>query len=617
MGNIPNHLIYTTGVCAEMSEVEANTPVQTPTAGKDLQLEEVLPPPVEEPAKPLLPPNPLPLPKRALDEAGEDEADAKRPKIDGDDLLKPTTDADGKPLPPHLIFDAPAPRPPAEPDMDNLPSDPMPPHQAKFAVNALKLVKRLRDALPFLHPVDIIKLNIPYYYNYIPRPMDISTIEKKINANAYHDVDELIADFNLMVANCKKFNGELLSISKMATNIQAAFEKHMLNFPPREGAAVSVAPKRKLVADLEEFKREARELVAAHRPKRTIVPPKPKELPYDVRPRKKKFAAELRFCSQTIKELMLKKHERDNMFFLSPVDVEALNIPHYFDVVKEPMDLGTIQLKLANNQYDNGDDFERDVRLVFTNCYAFNPDGNPVNEAGKRLEAVFERRWAQKPVLEPTPPGLDYYLEDDDEFDARAERLLQEVPAIQLLENQLKRMKADLDKLKEEHLKQLREEFNAKRAARRGKRLKKGKRRSPADDAAAGPVVTFEMKKQVLEMVPSLLDKKLQQVIKIIRDDVEIGDDDEVELDMDQLEDHTVLKLHNYLFGQKAALKMLKKKAVKTGGLLADDELLHLRSQLALFDGELLMAPNGLMNIGHDNDSLDDDDVSSELSEEE
>ncbi|KAF6069015.1 Bromodomain family protein [Candida albicans] len=78
------------------------------------------------------------------------------------------------------VFTEPAPKPPQEPDMNNLPENPIPQHQAKFVLNTIKAVKRNREAVPFLHPVDTVKLNVPFYYNYIPRPMDLSTIERKI-----------------------------------------------------------------------------------------------------------------------------------------------------------------------------------------------------------------------------------------------------------------------------------------------------------------------------------------------------------------------------------------------------------------------------------------------------
>jgi len=37
------------------------------------------------------------------------------------------------------------------------------------------------------------------------------------------------------------------------------------------------------------------------------------------------------------------------------------------------MDLGTVKHKLTNNLYEKAKDFEEDVRLIFKNCYKFNP----------------------------------------------------------------------------------------------------------------------------------------------------------------------------------------------------------------------------------------------------
>jgi bromodomain-containing factor 1 len=534
------------------------------------------------------------------------DADKAEPKKEEETQPNETTQTTATPP----TFTTPAPKPPPEPDMNNLPANPIPKHQQKFALNTIKSIKRLRDANPFLHPVDIIKLNIPFYYNHIPRPMDLSTIEKKVTVGAYTDSQEIVDDFNLMVDNCKKFNGETAGISKMAINIQAHFEKHMLNFPPKILPVNGGSSK-----DSEVNIEDADSSVASHRPKRTIHPPKSKELPYDVRPRTKKFAAELRYAQQTLKELMSKKHYNYNFPFLQPVDAVALNIPNYSKIVKHPMDLGTIQTKLANNKYENGDEFFDDVKLIFKNCYAFNPSGTEVNMMGHRLEAIFDKKWAQKPVPEPTPENSDYDsdydVEDDEEIN---EQMLSEVPAIQFLENQLIRMKKELDELKKEHLKKLRDQKLAKRKKQRAKKSKKSSSVSNGGHRDSSPTVTYEMKKQVSEMVPNLSDKKLQALIKIIKDDIEIGNDDEVELDMDQLEDRTVLKLYNFLFGSKALQAKKKKKSIPyhVGG---HDELTNLRNQLALFDNEDNMG--GLMSIGNNAEESSEDDLSSESSEEE
>jgi bromodomain-containing factor 1 len=108
----------------------------------------------------------------------------------------------------------------------------IPANQQKFLSALLRQVKKPKDALPFLQPVDPVKLNIPRYFDIITRPMDISTIEKKLNSGQYPVAQALVDDFNLMVNNCVTFNGPDNPITKMGRNIQAIFEKGMKTLPP-------------------------------------------------------------------------------------------------------------------------------------------------------------------------------------------------------------------------------------------------------------------------------------------------------------------------------------------------------------------------------------------------
>lgn len=634
---------------------EANTPVQTPSAESYEKLAGAPSEPLVEaaaedlvPEKPLSPPNPSPSPeKRKLENVGHDD-ESKRLKSESDSAVADdsgataevgqppaasvdfATDATTTPQEPVPAVDpatlAPARKPPSEPDMNDLPEHPMPKHQTKFILNTIKAIKRLRDAGPFLSPVDVVKLNVPLYYNYITRPMDLSTIDRKLNLNAYEDPSQTVEDFNLMIDNCAKFNGENIAITRMARNIQAQFEKHMLNIPPKvlaNNTAVDVAAANSKRMTAEDLKKES---VAAHRPKRTIHPPRSKELPYDVRPRKKKYAAELRFCNQLIKELMSKKLYSINFPFLHPVDPVALNIPHYLDVVKHPMDLSTVQAKLANNQYENGDAFEADTRLIFKNCYAFNPEGNDVYNMGQKLEQYFNKKWASRPIPSSTPNysdgeySSDEYDDDDQEI---SEAMLSNVPAIQFLENQLVRMKKELDELKKQHLEKLRQQKEANRKKKSSKKKNKRPRsNSFAEQDEEKPLaVTYEMKKQVSEIVPTLNDKKLQALVKIIKDDIVISDEEEVELDMDQLEDRTVLKLYNFLFGKKAASNAIKKTKKSMYSLGNIEQLEQLRSQLQMFDdverGEAGAVATNFDIHNFPVEESSGDDLSSESSEEE
>ncbi|EXX61386.1 uncharacterized protein OCT59_015242 [Rhizophagus irregularis] len=60
------------------------------------------------------------------------------------------------------------------------------------------------------------------------------------------------------------------------------------------------------------------------------------------------------------------------------------------------MDLFTIILKLENNQYASIEEFEKDIRLVFRNCYIYNDIGSEMHILGEELESTFNKIWTEK-----------------------------------------------------------------------------------------------------------------------------------------------------------------------------------------------------------------------------
>ncbi|CAB4377914.1 unnamed protein product [Rhizophagus irregularis] len=69
-------------------------------------------------------------------------------------------------------------------------------------------------------------------------------------------------------------------------------------------------------------------------------------------------------------------------------------------VIKNPMDLFTINLKLKNNQYTSLEEFEKDIHLIFCNCYTYNDDESEVYSSGKALECIFNKKWNEKLILQ-------------------------------------------------------------------------------------------------------------------------------------------------------------------------------------------------------------------------
>ncbi|KAH0838598.1 Bromodomain-containing protein [Lanmaoa asiatica] len=122
-----------------------------------------------------------------------------------------------------------------------------------------------------------------------------------------------------------------------------------------------------------------------------------------------------RFCLSTVRSL---KKMKDAAAFLHPVDPVALNIPHYSSIIKNPMDLGTIERKLTssnpqkpdmnpnNPRYNNADEFIADIRLVFTNCLTFNGPDHAISKAGKHLESVFDKQIKNIPPPQVVKPSV-------------------------------------------------------------------------------------------------------------------------------------------------------------------------------------------------------------------
>lgn len=69
----------------------------------------------------------------------------------------------------------------------------------------LEYVKGQKDAWPFVTPVD--ENYAPRYYSVIRRPMDLRRMEEKLDAGDYKDLNHFRDDFQLIVDNCRQYNG--------------------------------------------------------------------------------------------------------------------------------------------------------------------------------------------------------------------------------------------------------------------------------------------------------------------------------------------------------------------------------------------------------------------------
>ncbi|RAL09734.1 putative transcription regulator BDF1 [Aspergillus homomorphus CBS 101889] len=98
-----------------------------------------------------------------------------------------------------------------------------------------------------------------------------------------------------------------------------------------------------------------------------------------------------------LKSIQSLKRMHDSRFYREPVDPIKLNIPHYPQIIKQPMDLGTIERKLKFNEYRTAQAVIDDFRLMCQNSLTFNGPDHPVAQEGQKLRATFEKQMHNLP----------------------------------------------------------------------------------------------------------------------------------------------------------------------------------------------------------------------------
>ncbi|XP_037909473.1 peregrin isoform X3 [Hermetia illucens] len=143
--------------------------------------------------------------------------------------------------------------------------------------------------------------------------------------------------------------------------------------------------------------------------------------------------------------------------FMEPVNCE--DVPDYRDIVKHPMDLGTMRQKLKDGKYRSLDEMEFDFDLMIKNCLAYNNKDTVFYRAGIRMRdqggplfKVIRKELEREGIVDQTQTKSDDNIvqEIDDEYkeltslppnDALVEKLLILSDKAQALRNPTQRTK--------------------------------------------------------------------------------------------------------------------------------------------------------------------------------
>eukprot|EP00960_Hanusia_phi_P009265 267907-Hanusia_phi.AAC.1 len=229
------------------------------------------------------------------------------------------------------------------------------------------------------------------------------------------------------------------------------------------------------------------------------------------------------------------------VMFSPPTD-----IPTYFDVIKNPMDLGTVLNKLDNGFYDKKEQWVADVKLVWENAMVFNPPGNDVHECAKHMSNYFENALlpsckrtsvasvtAAQSVPSTCSPAASSGGGDRKilEMQRKVEMLQREVTSIR--EAKVRRRVGCGPCMN----------CNRQNTKQGGGSAKK---KAPV---AANKIMTFEEKRDLSMNIQKLNGEQTDQIIAIIRKRQAsvLADDEEIEIDIDSLDNITLRELQKFV----------------------------------------------------------------------
>ncbi|KAK7108775.1 PH-interacting protein-like [Littorina saxatilis] len=257
-------------------------------------------------------------------------------------------------------------------------------------LQGLEAVMGHSAAEPFNAPVDLNAF--PLYAMIIEYPIDLSTIKARLENGYYRRINALQWDMRHILSNAKKFNEDGTPICRSAAMItdtllrfcsdpscedpmpvldelsrgqKFSWGSKVKDEDKDDGAeGTSSGGKRKRgEGDERRSKRQ-----------RTEPPPDPN--------------AWKQQCSDLL-SFMLECEDAGP--FKEPVNREIY--PNYYNVIENPMDLGTVEGRLVSEFYSSPVDFAKDVRLIFHNSRNFNTNKRSrIFSMTLRLSAMFEER---------------------------------------------------------------------------------------------------------------------------------------------------------------------------------------------------------------------------------
>ncbi|XP_063696880.1 protein polybromo-1 isoform X2 [Culicoides brevitarsis] len=192
----------------------------------------------------------------------------------------------------------------------------------------------------------------PDYYKVIAEPIDMQIIENRITQDKYETLDDVLADYQLLFSNCRKYNEVKSQIYQDANTLEKALKKQI-----RE---LSGVPERK-----------------------SIQRPHPSSPRTPKRPRIVTQRCQQLF--ETIRDYKEPKAKRQLSTIFLKLPSKA-DYPDYYEIIKHPIDMDRIQAKI--NKYNSLDEIVQDFALMFENACTYNEPDSQIYKDALALQQI-------------------------------------------------------------------------------------------------------------------------------------------------------------------------------------------------------------------------------------
>lgn len=323
-----------------------------------------------------------------------------------------------------------------------------------------------------------------------------------------------------------------------------------------------------------------------------------KEFPTDCNLNGGKIGPVLKSCSNLLERLM--KHKFGWVFNV-PVDAKRLGLHDYHKIIRKPMDLGTIKMRLNKNWYKSPREFAEDVRLTFSNAITYNPKGEDVHTMAEQLSKIFEEKW--KIIEGKQNVGKGFQMDDGSVLPTPTSR---KSPALATppVESRTFSRSDSTTKPPPSNRGILGKSDSITKPP--------NPKQNPTDVAPPDKKpkaknheirdMTYEEKQKLSIDLQDLPSDKLNNVVKIIkkRNQGLFQNDDEIELDIGRVDSETLWELERFVANHKRSLIKNKRKA--DANLQSGEKWSHYSTN----DTDLAMANAGGKPVGGNADSEND-----------